>query len=451
MTGVDGAWLVWGLDDPRLGLAPVWTPGSGDVWVGEKAGNAACTHDVLRLLHGDLSEWQEGLLAGPVPESLWRHVEPCLDRVYVMFDRTVWGRQASFTERRNHAAMLVRAFHHLVASRRWRFAFFAAPPHFGCDELLKEVLVWAGVPVFYGFQSLFPGRLWVLRHDYRLLSPAVRLPGVDLPEVETEQLFYMLKVSAKTYGWHRPLLAWLQYWLGLGRFRREPLYELKRVLRQHRYQRDLAHAFPSERRLDADALRAWQQPFVYCALHLQPEMTTSALAGPGYDNHIRVIQDILRTLPAGWRLLLKENPKQDWRQRSPAFFACISSDPRVYLLDRRIPGKQVVARCDVLATVSGTAGWEALRMGKPVLLFGRAWYAGFQGVQAWADGLALDGLKAATPGSVKCDFQARIALCFAGIVDPGYLAIAPEIGSKNGVLLRELLDALPGHEAEDSF
>lgn len=451
MDSLSDAWLVWGLDHPELGLSLAWSPRANDVWVGEASHNAACTHDYTRLLHGDLSEWGAHMWSGSIPEPLWRLLDSRMDRIHTMFDRTVWGREASFTERRNHIAILARIFYGLIMSRKWKFAFFAAPPHFGFDELLKDILEWSGVPIIYGFQSLFPGRFWLLQSNYDILQPLVPLEPMGVPAVKNESIFYMLSVSARSYGAYRVPLAWLKYWFGLGRSRQQPFYELKRVLRQYRFQRDIAKAFPRKRKLMPSVLNDLQKPFVYFPLHLQPEMTTSALARPGYDSQLRVIEDILRVLPEGWRLLLKENPKQDWRQRSPAFFACISSDPRVYLLDRKTPSKQVISRCSVLATVSGTAGWEALRMQKPVLLFGRSWYAGFTGTYAWQSDISLEGLMAATEESVAHDFCNRMALCFPGVVDSSYLFLTDYNPIKNGVLLHSVLSTLPLESKCGSF
>jgi hypothetical protein len=126
-------------------------------------------------------------------------------------------------------------------------------------------------------------------------------------------------------------------------------------------------------------------------------MTTSALGEEGFDSQARVVEECAGgACRKGGQLLLKENPKQDWRQRSPAFFARISarSAGAVGWTDG-IPGKEVIARrqrraCHHLGD-GGLGG--GIRMGKPVVLLGRAWYAGFDGVHVTAGtpGCPLDG------------------------------------------------------------
>ena len=90
-------------------------------------------------------------------------------------------------------------------------------------------------------------------------------------------------------------------------------------------------------------------------------------------------------------------------------------------------------------------------MQKPVLLFGRAWYAGFTGTYAWQSDISLETLLAATEESVAHDFGDRMALCFPGVVDSSYLAISDCNPIKNGVLLHSILNTLPLESKCGSF
>ena len=53
-----------------------------------------------------------------------------------------------------------------------------------------------------------------------------------------------------------------------------------------------------------------------------------------------------------------------------------------------VPTLELIAKSRAVATITGTAGWEALQMGKPVICFGYAWYRSFPGVFRW-DGLGI--------------------------------------------------------------
>ena len=42
------------------------------------------------------------------------------------------------------------------------------------------------------------------------------------------------------------------------------------------------------------------------------------------------------------------------------------------------------------ATITGTVGWEAITGGKPVIIFGRAWYKTLTGVYTFSPELDLE-------------------------------------------------------------
>ena len=69
--------------------------------------------------------------------------------------------------------------------------------------------------------------------------------------------------------------------------------------------------------------------------------------------------------------------------RDPSFFKRLFAIPAVRYLPIEVPTLELIAKSRAVATVTGTAGWEALQMGKPVLCFGFAWYRAFPGVYQW--------------------------------------------------------------------
>ena len=46
------------------------------------------------------------------------------------------------------------------------------------------------------------------------------------------------------------------------------------------------------------------------------------------------------------------------------------------------------AKC--VATITGTAGWEAITGGKNVVIFGKAWYKNFPGVYEFSDKISIN-------------------------------------------------------------
>jgi hypothetical protein len=129
------------------------------------------------------------------------------------------------------------------------------------------------------------------------------------------------------------------------------------------------------------------QPFVYVALGMQPERTTNPNGGV-FDDQDVMVGMIAATLPAGWRIYVKEHPSQlvesTWieRGRWPHFYDAILAHPRVSLVRLGTPSFDLIDRARAVATVAGTSSWEALVRGVPTLLFGEAWYKGCEGAYA---------------------------------------------------------------------
>lgn len=134
-------------------------------------------------------------------------------------------------------------------------------------------------------------------------------------------------------------------------------------------------------------------PFVYIPLHNQPEMSTQTLGGK-FRDQLLIVEAIARILPVGWRIYVKENPRQTAYARGPMFFHRLSRIQGVQLVPSETSTYELSSRAQVTATVCGTAGYEALRKGKPVIIFGGAWYGDFPGVFRWNEGLDLAAIAA---------------------------------------------------------
>lgn len=125
-------------------------------------------------------------------------------------------------------------------------------------------------------------------------------------------------------------------------------------------------------------------PFVYVPLHAQPECNTSAMGGVFVDQLLMV--DILSaSLPEGWLLYVKENPGQ-WRGprmhagRFNNYYDEIAAMKNVRFIDPNFSTFNLIKHSQAVASVVGTACWEAVLRGKPSLVFGYVWYMYCDGV-----------------------------------------------------------------------
>jgi hypothetical protein len=148
------------------------------------------------------------------------------------------------------------------------------------------------------------------------------------------------------------------------------------------------HALKARLRQDYDRLAGpvdLNQPFIFVALHYQPEKTTSPLGGYFADQQL-MLDMLAECLPPGWRLYVKEALGQfapnlrGEDAKSRAFYQAIVDHPRMRLLPMEYVSFELIDKCRAVATVTGTAAWEAPARGKPALIFGQAWFRSCEGV-----------------------------------------------------------------------
>ncbi len=119
--------------------------------------------------------------------------------------------------------------------------------------------------------------------------------------------------------------------------------------------------------------------FVYFPLHYQPELTTVPRAGI-FENQILVLRIISECLPKDVKIYVKEHPYQfvDYttfpRSRDIRYYQEIKSISRVELIKIETNTYDLIRHCIFVATVSGTAGFEALFRDKQVIHFGGCFY-----------------------------------------------------------------------------
>lgn len=110
----------------------------------------------------------------------------------------------------------------------------------------------------------------------------------------------------------------------------------------------------------------------YFALHSEPEAYPMILA-PNFTDQLWLAKQIARSLPAGWKLYVKDHPVMlGFRPR--AYYEELKKIPNVRLLDSRRSGLEVAAQADLTLAITGTACWEAALLGKPSIIFGNMFY-----------------------------------------------------------------------------
>lgn len=115
-------------------------------------------------------------------------------------------------------------------------------------------------------------------------------------------------------------------------------------------------------------------------LQYRPEASSSVLARY-YSDDIEVIKNIAFSKNSNAALYVKEHPAAIGI-RDGSFYKEILSYPRVHLLHPAFQLRTHLYKFDAVVTLTSTVGFEALQVGVPVLLLGRAFFSGYPGVTA---------------------------------------------------------------------
>jgi hypothetical protein len=107
-------------------------------------------------------------------------------------------------------------------------------------------------------------------------------------------------------------------------------------------------------------------------LHFQPEQTTSGQA-PYFINQGSICEAIAISLPNDVLLSVKEH-KTSIGDRGSAYFKDLLLYPNVRLISPFVSGVELALKSRFVATITGTVGFEAIALNKPVLIFGDAFY-----------------------------------------------------------------------------
>ena len=112
-----------------------------------------------------------------------------------------------------------------------------------------------------------------------------------------------------------------------------------------------------------------KEPFVYFPLQLEPERSLQVTA-PFYSDQIEVIRNIAKSLPIDYKLCIKEHPAQEMQGwHSIPYYKEILEMPNVEMYHPSVSNEEMIKKCSLVITISGTAGLEGVIFQKPVITF----------------------------------------------------------------------------------
>lgn len=120
--------------------------------------------------------------------------------------------------------------------------------------------------------------------------------------------------------------------------------------------------------------------FVFFPLHVEPELAISP-SGGHFEEQYEAIRFLVAKLPEGWKVVVKEHPHQaGFGPRPIGFYKKISTISNVDFVKTEMNSLEIIAKSQVVATITGSAGVEAVRLGKPSWVLGYPWYLSSPGV-----------------------------------------------------------------------
>lgn len=137
--------------------------------------------------------------------------------------------------------------------------------------------------------------------------------------------------------------------------------------------------------------------FIYFPLHYEPEASL-LVSAPHETDQIAVIARIAQAMPEGWRLAVKEHRPMLGR-RPVGFYHRLEQMAGVVLLSPFCDGLALARAARLTATITGTAGFEAVLLGRPTLFFAD------HPIQIIGEGFA----RAGHPSSLSGDIAAALA------------------------------------------
>lgn len=107
---------------------------------------------------------------------------------------------------------------------------------------------------------------------------------------------------------------------------------------------------------------------IFMPLHYEPEASLS-VRSLFYSNQLALIENISKSIPYNYTLVLKEHPQMSGL-REISFYKRIERMPNAEIASVNVSSREIIDKCKMAITLTGTAGYEAALLGKPVLMFG---------------------------------------------------------------------------------
>lgn len=350
----------------------------------------------------------------------------------------------NFMERQRHVRNLIRSWESCIDLLKPDAVITPMLPHRVYDYVLYMLCQWHHIPYFTFDHTRFAGRYIILNGFYTIGDMFVKdyLDAIEKPDSEIyipddiEDCFNKnkqdYKVAAPAYMGteEKENARWDSIWdilkhtVGKIIVRRKELWGNKGFLKDwsrmyYKESKDISlenskyplpiylKDYVDNNKYKKKMLRYYEsltenpvysEKYVVYFLHYQPEATTSPTGDVFVDQSL-CIDMLLKNLPQDYMVYVKEHPHQflfhreGHTSRMKYFYDDMKKNQRIRLMSLKEPSFDLIENCKAIGTVCGTVGWESIVRGKPVVLFGVAWYENYdKGVFRVTDEASAKGM-----------------------------------------------------------
>jgi hypothetical protein len=444
-------------------------------WIGDAPES---THDVISFLVGDFKKDQyHGSAQNIYDEIFCSSIYQFMD----MMSRHSFYAEKSFHDYLNIFNMQFDLFSNLLIENNIDVVLFSNLPHEGPDLVLYEIAKKLNVKTIMFCQTMFPNKFFYMFdvEDFGKFNKVELInekPNLKINNRHEKNLFYMADMKQYRYGFfslQRGPFGSFVLSLLFSLFKRKNYLVLKGFLQRYfKYNVKKSVSMSSKHQIDfenkyiysprnifsflKDLLLRFRsfskrflqrysnyreskknllnilsheidlnKKFVYFPLHLQPELTTSALGGI-YVDQLLTIERLSKLVPDDWCIYVKENPKQTELMRGKWFFARLRLIRNVNVVPPDFDTYSLIKNCIFVATITGTAGWEAISGGKNALIFGNPWYKILPGVFSYDENFKLEDILNYKINHDELERELNLLLSKAGdgVIDESYSVLA---------------------------
>lgn len=387
-----------------------------------------------------------------VYDKVYKKIYFFLDMVYRNGDQPIY-------EYVNIFNMWINYYYKLFKENKVEIVIFSDNPHFGVDSIAKDVADAMGIKAIMFMQSSRPNKFWAFSDiDDIGMFDTLKNDNVEIIEVEKKHekdLFYMKEINAKydnniiekLYLMFKAttniIISSMDKVVNLVMKKEKDIY-IRMILKSYNTIYKKIRRFYCEKLYNLNLCKNYTKvninsDYVYFPLHMQPEMTTSVL-GKEYCDQLLAIERLSELIPDTWSIYVKENPKQTYYMREENFFKRLSLIPKTKLVEKKCNTYELIKKSKFVATISGTAGWEAISGGKNVLIFGLAWYRSLPGVFEYKNNFKLEEILAykLTHEELQKKYNDLMGKAYDGVLECGYEVIVGDYtNTRNNELLYE--------------